>query len=1532
MKTKLLLFLLLLSLTITAQTNLVPNGNFETWSSSSQPDNWYRFFSGYVSQSATAQNGKSSTNMMVATGTFNYINSEYFAVQANKTYRVTLYHRAVKGTFSSIDLSLYHKPSTFKEEIIKKSDVTFSTTEWRKIEFEYTSKVAENIEVDIWTNGSLNSEILIDNVSVVDVADVPVQYTLIPDPEFERRLISLGYDKDGVNGKVLTSNIANVKSFEVSYLQTNIKDLTGIEDFEALENLIFRGNTGKLTSLDVSKNLKLKSLDCSSNELTSLNLSKNIVLESLNCGSNKLTSLDISQNTALKSLTCSSNKLTSLDPTNNIKLTFISLENNLLESLNLSNNKELTTLTCYSNKITSLDFSGKPLLSIVDFSFNKLTNLDVTENPALKTLICKSNQLTALNLSKNIILERLSCSQNSLTTLDLINNVILKSLESTNDKLVSLNITKNPALVYLDCSANALTKLDVSNNKGLLSLNCSSNSLQTIDVSNNLLLTSLQADRNRLSNIDILKNTKIEDLDVEANSISVLDVSKLPNLGVFSFGNNNIKSIDVSNNLNLRYFYSSNNKLESVDLSKNKALLAIQLSNNKLYDLNLKNGNNANFIAYLDFTHNSGLTCILVDDEAYANQNWRTYKDSWASFSTDCRKYTAIPDANFENKLIDLKIDTDGKNGKVLTSSIETIKTLDVSGSNIASLAGIQDFKVLEVLNAKNNLITYLDLSKNQSLSSIECSENKLVSLDLKNGKNTLLNKNTSFFSNNPSLKCIQVDDENYSNTNWSALKDVTANYNTLCNSFTAIPDANFENKLIALGIDIDGKNGKVLTSSISSITTLDISSSSISNLTGIEGFTTLKQLNISSNNLKAIDLTKNVLLTSVNAKSNQLLNLDLSKNTALQEADFSANNLFSLNLKNGKNATLTAGNFKSNPNLTCIQVDDKGFSDANWSNFKETTASYNLVCDNNNFTLIPDTVFENRLITLGIDKDGLNGGVLTSSISSVKELNIYISQGSKDLAINDLTGIQDFKALEKLNVSNNQLNELDLSGNANLKELNCSYNRLEKINLSKNILLTKVDCSNNIFTQIDFSKNVQLLTVNCQDNKLTGLDFSKNPQFNYLYANNNKLTSLNLTANPNMGYLNCANSLLENLDLSNNKYINYLFCEGNRLKSLDVSNVISLNQFGCDDNLLTTINVSKNANLSQFSCSKNQLTNLDLSNNAELWTLRCHENKLTTLNISKNKKLASVNCSSNNLVNLNIKNGNNANFTGFDNDYALNFKDNPDLTCIQVDDITYANTKLESRKDATASFNTNCGISLILPNDNFTIETKGESCLGENNGEISITAKAAYSYQAVINGKTYPFTNNIIKIASLTPGAYSISISIVDESFEQNFNFTITKATTVSGNSNTSGKKVNLEITAGTAPFTVFIDGAEQFQTNEAAFSVDVNKAALVEVATSKACEGIFAKKVSVSDFDANYQILSAYPNPTSGSFEIEIPTAKNEVTIELYNFSGQLISAKTYAVESGKAQLNLENQPSGIYAAKIYLDTPEYIKIIKK
>ena len=60
---------------------------------------------------------------------------------------------------------------------------------------------------------------------------------------------------------------------------------------------------------------------------------------------------------------------------------------------------------------------------------------------------------------------------------------------------------------------------------------------------------------------------------------------------------------------------------------------------------------------------------------------------------------TAIPDANFEQALIDLGYDSLPINGSVPTANISSIQILDVSNKNISDLRGIEGFAALEDLN-----------------------------------------------------------------------------------------------------------------------------------------------------------------------------------------------------------------------------------------------------------------------------------------------------------------------------------------------------------------------------------------------------------------------------------------------------------------------------------------------------------------------------------------------------------------------------------------------------------------------------------------------------------------------------------------------------------------------------------------------------------------------------------------------------------------------------------------------------------------
>lgn len=236
--------------------------------------------------------------------------------------------------------------------------------------------------------------------------------------------------------------------------------------------------------------------------------------------------------------------------------------------------------------------------------------------------------------------------------------------------------------------------------------------------------------------------------------------------------------------------------------------------------------------------------------------------------------------------------------------------------------------------------------------------------------------------------------------------------------------------------------------------------------------------------------------------------------------------------------------------------------------------------------------------------------------------------------------------------------------------------------------------------------------------------------------------------------------------------------------------------------------------------------------------------------------------------------------------------------------------------------------IFISLPSNNFTIESKGETCLNQNNGEINIVAKASYNYVATINGTKYPLINNSLKVANLAPATYNVSIGITGELFEQNYTVTIPKGATITAKSTIDSRLASVEISEGTAPYTVFVNGEEQFETASDTFSVSVNKGDFLEVKTAKACEGIYLKEI---DTDLLESVL-AHPNPTNGKFEIEVPISIKKVIIDLYTIDSKIISKKTYTPTNGRVPFNIENQASGVYIAKIYLSQPKYLKIIKK
>ncbi|WP_203258521.1 DUF4955 domain-containing protein [Hyunsoonleella ulvae] len=231
----------------------------------------------------------------------------------------------------------------------------------------------------------------------------------------------------------------------------------------------------------------------------------------------------------------------------------------------------------------------------------------------------------------------------------------------------------------------------------------------------------------------------------------------------------------------------------------------------------------------------------------------------------------------------------------------------------------------------------------------------------------------------------------------------------------------------------------------------------------------------------------------------------------------------------------------------------------------------------------------------------------------------------------------------------------------------------------------------------------------------------------------------------------------------------------------------------------------------------------------------------------------------------------------------------------------------------------------LELPADNFTIETIGETCTGKSNGSIVINANATYNYIASINGTNYNFTDTYT-ITDLAPGVYDLCITVDGEDFQQCYQVTIEEGVTLTGKIAVVKKSAQVSVESGAAPYTVYKNGTQIMETYQSNFSIDVSHGDELQIKSKDACQGEMIKTINLLDN------VKAYPNPSDGVFEIYMPSNLKTVEMFIYNIHSQLIDVKMYTLNAGKLQLNIEDKPNGIYFAKMNLEKPVFIKLIKK
>ncbi len=286
--------------------------------------------------------------------------------------------------------------------------------------------------------------------------------------------------------------------------------------------------------------------------------------------------------------------------------------------------------------------------------------------------------------------------------------------------------------------------------------------------------------------------------------------------------------------------------------------------------------------------------------------------------------YIKIPDINFENALIRLKID-DIQDGQVLRSNAEKVTDLRLNNSKsnnkISSLTGIESFINLTYLDCTYNQLISLDVSKNTNLVYLFCYINQLDSLDIsKNtkliqidcGGNNLISLDVSKNKAMRSLAFASNEVTNLDISNNLNLERLTCSGNQLTH------------------LDLSKNIGlRYLDCSYNSLVNLDISNNSF-----------LDEFYCSYNQLTRLDLSKNTVLRNFSCFVNNLTSLDVSKNTKLRLLSCSENQL--LNLDISKN-TILENLYCQNNKIQTICVSNLNQPQIRWQ--KDPTATYK-VCN----------------------------------------------------------------------------------------------------------------------------------------------------------------------------------------------------------------------------------------------------------------------------------------------------------------------------------------------------------------------------------------------------------------------------------------------------------------------------------------------------------------------------------------------------------------------------------------------------------
>lgn len=195
----------------------------------------------------------------------------------------------------------------------------------------------------------------------------------------------------------------------------------------------------------------------------------------------------------------------------------------------------------------------------------------------------------------------------------------------------------------------------------------------------------------------------------------------------------------------------------------------------------------------------------------------------------------------------------------------------------------------------------------------------------------------------------------------------------------------------------------------------------------------------------------------------------------------------------------------------------------------------------------IPDANFKNVLLMAST----------ANTIACIGSSTDTCIWGAIDNNGNEEIEVSEAQAVMRLNINGSNIANLTgIEYFTNLVRLQCPFNQLTSINVSQLTHLTWLQLRNNQITSLDLSNLPQLYLLDCQSNQLNSLDISHQPELEIFIASNNQINSFDFSANPALERAYCDGNLMTGLDFSANPNFFDLGCRNSpNLTTLKIRN-----------------------------------------------------------------------------------------------------------------------------------------------------------------------------------------------------------------------------------------------------------------------------------------------------------------------------------------------------------------------------------------